>query len=168
MKNLYVFLLFITMSTFAEMSDKPDQWYVVTDRVMGGSSNLEADYDDGTFKMTGNVVKKDGGFVRLAHRPEEISKNAKGIKFKPEATMKLMKFILRSRCRKCLLYSYLSSTFDVSDEWQEFEISFDQFQKNGYMMASMKPQNIRDISIAGYGRDFDVDLEFKDVNVFLN
>ena len=36
------------------------------------------------------------------------------------------------------------------------------------MMASMKPQNIRDISIAGYGRDFDVDLEFKDVNVFLN
>ena len=38
------------MSTFAEMSDKPDQWYVVTDRVMGGSSNLEADYDDGTFK----------------------------------------------------------------------------------------------------------------------
>ena len=34
MKTLYVFLLFITMSTFAEMSDKPDQWYVVTDRVM--------------------------------------------------------------------------------------------------------------------------------------
>ena len=53
-----------------------------------------------------------------------------------------------------------------SNEWQEFEISFDQFQKNGYMMASMKPQNIRDISIAGYGRDFDVNLEFKDVNVF--
>ena len=34
------------------------------------------------------------------------------------------------------------------------------------MMSSMKPQNIRDISIAGYGRDFDVDLEFKDVTVF--
>ena len=95
MKTLYVFLLFITMSTFAEMSDKPDQWYVVTDRVMGGSSNLEADYDDGTFKMTGNVVKKDGGFVRLAHRPEEISKNARVLNSKPEATMKLMKFILR-------------------------------------------------------------------------
>ena len=138
------------MSTFAEMSDKPDQWYVVTDRVMGGSSNLEADYDDGTFKMTGNVVKKDGGFVRLAHQPEEISKNAKGIKFKARGNNE----------------TYLSSTFDVSNEWQEFEISFDQFQKNGYMMASMKPQNIRDISIAGYGRDFDVDLEFKDVNVF--
>ena len=32
------------MSTFAEMSDKPDQWYVVTDRVMGGSSNLAVSY----------------------------------------------------------------------------------------------------------------------------
>ena len=42
--------------------------------------------------------------------------------------MKLMKFILRL---KVLMHSlvYLSSTFDVSDEWQEFEISFDQFKK---------------------------------------
>lgn len=166
MKTLYVFLLFITMSTFAEMSDKPDQWYVVTDRVMGGSSNLEADYDDGTFKMTGNVVKKDGGFVRLAHRPEEISKNVKGIKFKARGNNETYEVHLTLKGVKMPPWSYLSSTFDVSDEWQEFEISFEQFQKNGYMMASMKPQNIRDISIAGYGRDFDVDLEFKDVNVF--
>ena len=63
-------------------------------------------------------------------------------------------------------WSYLSSTFNVSDEWQEFKISFDEFQKNGYMLAALKSQNIRDISIAGYGRDFDVNLEFKDVTVF--
>ena len=166
MKTLYVFLLFITMSTFAEMSDKPDEWYVVTDRVMGGSSNLEADYDDGTFKMTGNVVKTDGGFVRLAHRAEESRKNAKGIKFKARGNNETYEVHLTLKGVKMPPWSYLSSTFDVSDEWQEFEISFDQFQKNGYMMASMKPQNIRDISIAGYGRDFDVDLEFKEVNVF--
>ena len=56
------------MGLIAEMSEKPEQWYVVTDRVMGGSSNLEADFDDGTFKMTGNVVKKDGGFVWTIYR----------------------------------------------------------------------------------------------------
>jgi len=33
-------------------------------------------------------------------------------------------------------------------------------------MASMKPSNIIEFSIAGYGRDFDVDLEFKNVKVF--
>ena len=93
MKTLYLFLLFVTMSSFAGMSEKPDQWYVVTDRVMGGSSNLEADYDNGTFKMTGNVVKKDGGFVRLAHRPEKISKMQRVSDLKREETMRLMKFI---------------------------------------------------------------------------
>ena len=166
MKNVYVFLLFLTISAFAGMSEKPDQWYVVTDRVMGGSSNLEADYDDGTFKMTGNVVKKDGGFVRLAHRPEEINKNAKGIKFKARGNNETYEVHLTLKGVKMPPWSYLSSTFNVSENWQEFEISFSDFKKNGYMMASMKPQNIRDISIAGYGRDFDVDLEFKDVTVF--
>ena len=166
MKTLYVFLLFVTMSSFAGMSEKPDQWYVVTDRVMGGSSNLEADYDNGTFKMTGNVVKKDGGFVRLAHRPEKISKNAKGIRFKARGNNETYEVHLTLKGVKMPPWSYLSSTFNVSDEWQEFKISFDEFQKNGYMMAALKSQNIRDISIAGYGRDFDVNLEFKDVTVF--
>ena len=166
MKTLYVFLLFVTMSSFAGMSEKPDQWYVVTDRVMGGSSNLEADYDNGTFKMTGNVVKKDGGFVRLAHRPEKISKNAKGIRFKARGNNETYEVHLTLKGVKMPPWSYLSSTFNVNDEWQEFKISFDEFQKNGYMMATLKSQNIRDISIAGYGRDFDVNLEFKDVTVF--
>ena len=103
MKNLYVFLLFLTMNASAGMSEKPDQWYVVTDRVMGGSSNLEADYDDGTFKMTGNVVKKDGGFVRLAHRPEEINKNAKGIKFKARGNNETYEVHLT--LKGCLLYT---------------------------------------------------------------
>ena len=166
MKTLYVFLLFVTMSSFAGMSEKPDQWYVVTDRVMGGSSNLKADYDNGTFKMTGNVVKKDGGFVRLAHRPEIISKNAKGIRFKARGNNETYEVHLTLKGVKMPPWSYLSTTFNVSDEWQEFKISFDEFQKNGYMMAALKSQNIRDISIAGYGRDFDVNLEFKDVTVF--
>ena len=166
MKTLYLFLLFVTMSSFAGMSEKPDQWYVVTDRVMGGSSNLEADYDNGTFKMTGNVVKKDGGFVRLAHRPEKISKNAKGIRFKARGNNETYEVHLTLKGVKMPPWSYLSSTFNVNDEWQEFKISFDEFQKNGYMMAALKSQNIRDISIAGYGRDFDVNLEFKDVTVF--
>lgn len=107
MKNLYVFLLFLTMSAFAGMSEKPDQWYVVTDRVMGGSSNLEADYDDGTFKMTGNVVKKDGGFVRLAHRPEEINKNAKGIKFKARGNNETYEVHLTLKGVKMPPWSYL-------------------------------------------------------------
>jgi hypothetical protein len=60
----------------------------------------------------------------------------------------------------------MSKTFKATNEWQEFTINFDEFERNGYMLSSMKPNNIRDLSIAGFGRDFDVDLEFKNVQVF--
>ena len=67
--NLLFLLLVISMNTFSNISNNPSDWYVVTDRVMGGSSNLKADFNEGIFRMTGNVVKKDGGFVRLVHNP---------------------------------------------------------------------------------------------------
>ena len=46
--------LLLSMTTYAEMSENPEEWRVVTDRVMGGSSNLQADYDEGTFKIMGS------------------------------------------------------------------------------------------------------------------
>jgi Complex I intermediate-associated protein 30 (CIA30). len=70
------------MSTFSQMSDDPRSWTVVTDQVMGGKSELEANYDEGTFQLKGYVTtENNGGFVRLAHRPDSIDKNTKGIKF---------------------------------------------------------------------------------------
>mgnify|MGYP001229832916 FL=1 len=165
MRNLILILL-LSMGLKAEMSENQNDWYVVTDRVMGGSSNLDADYNDGTFKMTGNVVKKDGGFVRLAHRPETLSKDAKGIKFLARGNNETYEVHLTLKGVKMPPWSYMSKTFEVTEDWQEITINFDEFTKNGYMMASMKPSNIREFSIAGYGRDFDVDLEFKNVKVF--
>jgi len=165
MRNLILILL-LSMGLKAEMSENQNDWYVVTDRVMGGSSNLDADYNDGTFKMTGNVVKKDGGFVRLAHRPEALSKDAKGIKFLARGNNETYEVHLTLKGVKMPPWSYMSKTFEVTEDWQEITINFDEFKKNGYMMASMKPSNIIEFSIAGYGRDFDVDLEFKNVKVF--
>ena len=165
MRNLFLLLLLST-GLIAEMSEKPEQWYVVTDRVMGGSSNLEADYNDGTFKMTGNVVKKDGGFVRLGHRPDSIKKDAKGIKFQARGNNETYEVHLTLKGVKMPPWSYMSKTFEATEDWQEFTINFDEFEKNGYMMSSMKPRNIRELSIAGFGRDFNVDLEFKDVQIF--
>ena len=165
MRNLFLLLL-LSMGLIAEMSEKPQQWYVVTDRVMGGSSNLEADFNEGTYRMTGNVVKKDGGFVRLAHRPDSISKDAKGIKFQAKGNNEIYEVHLTLKGVKMPPWSYMSKTFKATNEWQEFTINFDEFERNGYMLSSMKPNNIRDLSIAGFGRDFDVDLEFKNVQVF--
>ena len=35
-----------------------------------------------------------------------------------------------------------------------------------YTAASLKAKNIKDLSIAGYGRDFKVDLAIKDITLF--
>ncbi len=43
------------------------------DQVMGGKSELEADYSDGVFSLSGFVTtENNGGFVRLAHRPKNV------------------------------------------------------------------------------------------------
>ena len=128
MRNLILILL-LSMGLKAEMSENQNDWYVVTDRVMGGSSNLDADYNDGTFKMTGNVVKKDGGFVRLAHRPETLSKDAKGIKFLARGNNETYEVHLTLKGVKMPPWSYMSKTFEVTEDWQEITINFDEFKK---------------------------------------
>ena len=44
------------MSTFSDISNNPSSWYIVTDQVMGGKSELEAGFDDGVFSLKGYVT----------------------------------------------------------------------------------------------------------------
>ena len=140
---------------------------VYTDQVMGGKSELRANFEEGIVKLDGEVTtKNNGGFVRLAHRPNEINKNAKGIKFKAKGNNEAYEVHVTLKGMKMPPWSYLSTSFDVNDQWSEYQILFSDLKKNGLMAASMKPKNIREISIAGYGRDFNVDLELKDIELF--
>tara|TARA_B100000085_G_scaffold246744_1_gene240655 strand:- start:1589 stop:2056 length:468 start_codon:yes stop_codon:yes gene_type:complete len=155
------------MFTYAQNSDKNTSWYVYTDQVMGGKSELSANFEEGVVKLDGEVTtKNNGGFVRLAHRPDEINKNAKGIKFKAKGNNEAYEVHVTLKGMKMPPWSYLSTSFDVNDQWNEYQILFSDLKKNGMMAASMKPKNIREISIAGYGRDFNVDLELKDIELF--
>lgn len=165
MRFLLVFLF--SMFTYAQNSDNNNSWYVYTDQVMGGKSELSANFEEGVVKLDGEVTtKNNGGFVRLAHRPNEINKNAKGIKFKAKGNNEAYEVHVTLKGMKMPPWSYLSTSFDVNDQWNEYQILFSDLKKNGMMAASMKPKNIREISIAGYGRDFNVDLELKDIELF--
>ena len=165
MRFLLVFLF--SMFTYAQNSDNKASWYVYTDQVMGGKSKLSANFTEGVVKLDGEVTtKNNGGCVRLAHRPDEINKNAKGIKFKAKGNNEAYEVHVTLKGMKMPPWSYLSTSFDVNDQWNEYQILFSDLKKNGMMAASMKPKNIREISIAGYGRDFNVDLELKDIELF--
>ena len=68
MKGILLLLIGLSFFTQSEISDNPNHWYGVTDRVMGGKSNLQVEFVEETFVLRGNVTtQNNGGFVRLVH-----------------------------------------------------------------------------------------------------
>lgn len=165
--NLLLLFITLPMISFADISNNPSVWYVVTDQVMGGKSELEAGYDDGVFSLNGYVTTvNSGGFVRLAHRPKNIDKDVKGIRFMAKGNSEIYEVHVTMQGLRMPPWAYHSSTFEVTTKWQIFEINFSDFEKKSGISRNLKPSNIRDISFAGYGREFNVDLKIKDISFY--
>ena len=66
MKGILFLLIGFSLFIQSEISSNPNDWYGVTDRVMGGKSNLQVEFVEETFILRGNVTtQNNGGFVRL-------------------------------------------------------------------------------------------------------
>ena len=170
MKIATFFLLLVSMSSFSQPLDDPGSWRGVTDQVMGGVSDLSIRHSDGVFFMTGNVsTDNNGGFVRLSNKIDINSNDFKGIKFKAKGNNETYEIHVTLKGLKIPPWSYFSQAFDVTNEWQEYQILFKNLKRSsGFSAASMKAKNIRDLSIAGFGRDFKVDLAIKEINLISN
>lgn len=165
-----IFLLIFSMNIFSQQLNDPDTWRGVTDQVMGGVSNLIIRHSDGVFFMSGNVsTDNNGGFVRLSNRVDISSNDFKGIKFKAKGNNETYEIHVTLKGLKIPPWSYFSQSFNVTEQWQEYQISFKDLKRSsGFSAASMKAKNIRDLSIAGFGRDFVVDLAIKDISLISN
>ena len=162
--NLIILLLTISMNTLSNISNNPSDWYIVTDQVMGGKSELNVGVDDGVFILSGYVTtKNNGGFVRLAHSPKNVDQEVKGIRFMAKGNNETYEVHVTMQGLRVPPWAYHSSTFDVDAEWKTYEINFSNFEKKSGVSPKLQPSNIRDISFAGYGRDFDVDLQIKNI-----
>ena len=65
-KLIFFFVMSISLYVQPDISNSPQDWYGVTDRVMGGKSNLQVEFVEETFILRGNVTtQNNGGFVRL-------------------------------------------------------------------------------------------------------
>ena len=165
--NLLLLFLTLSMSAYSNISNNPSNWYVVTDQVMGGKSELEVDVDNGVFSLRGYVTTiNNGGFVRMAHRPKNVDKEIKGIRFMAKGNNETYEIHVTMQGLRMPPWAYHSSSFDVNSEWKIFEINFSDFEKKSGVSAKLRPNNIRDISFAGYGRDFDVDLQVKEISLY--
>ena len=150
--------------------DSPNTWRPITDQVMGGISKLVTSHNDGVFTMTGEVsTENNGGFVRLSNRIDITNNDFKGIKFQAKGNNESYEVHVTLKGLKMPPWSYFSKSFDVINEWQEYRIDFKDLKaSSGFSAASMKASNIRDISIAGYGRNFNVDLKIKDISLYID
>ena len=165
--KLLLLFLTISMNALSNISNNPSNWYLVTDQVMGGKSKLRVDVDDGVFSLSGYVTtENNGGFVRLAHSPKNVDKEVKGIRFMAKGNNETYEIHVTMKGLRMPPWAYHSSTFDVNTEWKIFEINFSDFEKKSGVSAKLLPNNIRDISFAGYGRDFDVDLQVKEISFY--
>ena len=165
--NLLLLFLTLSMSAYSNISNNPSNWYVVTDQVMGGKSELEVNVDNGVFSLRGYVTTiNNGGFVRMAHRPKNVDKEIKGIRFMAKGNNEAYEIHVTMQGLRMPPWAYHSSSFDVNSEWKVFEINFSDFEKKSGVSAKLRPNNIRDISFAGYGRDFDVDLQVKEISLY--
>jgi len=165
--KLLLLFLTISMNALSNISNNPSNWYLVTDRVMGGKSELRVEVDDGVFSLSGYVTtENNGGFVRLAHSPKNVDKEVKGIRFMAKGNNETYEVHVTMQGLRMPPWAYHSSTFDVNTEWKMFEINFSDFEKKSGVSAKLLPKNIRDISFAGYGRDFDVDLQVKEISFY--
>ena len=165
--KLLLLFLTISMNALSNISNNPSNWYLVTDQVMGGKSELRVEVDDGVFSLSGYVTtENNGGFVRLAHSPKNVDKEVKGIRFMAKGNNETYEVHVTMQGLRMPPWAYHSSTFDVNTEWKMFEINFSDFEKKSGLSAKLLPNNIRDISFAGYGRDFDVDLQVKEISFY--
>ena len=165
--KLLLLFLTISMNALSNIPNNPSNWYLVTDQVMGGKSELRVEVDDGVFSLSGYVTtENNGGFVRLAHSPKNVDKEVKGIRFMAKGNNETYEVHVTMQGLRMPPWAYHSSTFDVNTEWKIFEINFSDFEKKSGVSAKLLPNNIRDISFAGYGRDFDVDLQVKEISFY--
>ena len=162
-----IFLLIFSTGLSSQPLNDPDDWRGITDQVMGGVSDLYIMHSDGVFFMTGNVsTDNNGGFVRLSNRVDINSNDFTGIKFKAKGNNETYEIHVTLKGLKIPPWSYFSQSFEVNNDWQEYEIFFKDLKRSsGFSASSMKAKNIRDLSIAGFGRDFEVELAIKDISL---
>lgn len=164
-------LLSFNMLSFEILPDKDidiDSWRFVKDQVMGGksdgsmilkeSTNQNFDY----ISATGNVSTDGGGFLMFRKEIDADNLNDfSKIKFKARGNNE--KYFIHIKTKGSIFpwVRYLGE-FDVTEEWQDFEIEFDKFIRYSNKKPkkrNLNPKKIKLIGVEASGRDFEMDID---------
>ena len=117
MKGILFLLIGLSLFTQSEISNNPNDWYGVTDRVMGGKSNLQVEFVEETIWQ---FTKNNGGFV---FQDIKLNDDAlSGISFLAKGNDEVYEIHATLKGVKMPPWSYMSHSFQVTDKWKRYEI----------------------------------------------
>jgi len=164
-------LLSFNMLSFEILPDKDidiDSWRFVKDKVMGGKSDGSMILKESTgqnfdyISAKGNVSTDGGGFLMFRKEIDVDNLNDfSKIKFKARGNNE--KYFIHIKTKGSIFpwVRYLSE-FDVTEEWQDFEIEFDEFirySNKNPKKRNLNPKKIKLIGVEASGRDFEMDID---------
>ena len=152
------------------------EWRLVTDRVMGGLSDGKHGFgkDDrfGYINMKGNVsLKNNGGFVQIAlplvidSKPFDAA-GFSGVRFWAKGNSEKYYVHLRNSQTK-MPWQYYSAEFNVSKNWQQIEILFEQFKPQA-LNSKMKIDRLSQIAIVGAKKAYKIDISVGPIEFYSN
>jgi len=169
----YFLLIFIPLNMLAfEILPKKDididTWRFVKDQVMGGKSDgfmslkETTDQNFDFISAKGNVSTDGGGF--LMFRKEIDTNNLNDfskVKFKARGNNEKYFIYIKTKGSIFPWVRYLGE-FEVTDEWQDFEIEFTEFirySNKSPKKRNLNPKKIKLIGVEASGRDFNMDID---------
>ncbi len=170
-------LIFVNKINAMHLLDKNNlqnvkqDWEFISDQVMGGVSSgkidLISESSRNFIRLSGNVsTENNGGFIQFRSDFDFEKKNFKGIRIKAKGFPS--KYYIHIRTTFLLLpWQYYSGAFEVSENWQTFEILFNDFEKsNFYQPSNFGSSEIKSIGFVAFGKDFKPQLDIIEVELF--
>lgn len=173
-KEMGIYRLLDDFST--EYSTLDNQWTGITDRVMGGKSDIlvsrvsdsEADY----IRMTGNVsLEKNGGFIQIR---QDLSTSERvfdgsaftGIRLNVRGLGSNYYIFLRTS-NTVLPWQHFSAPIQVKPDWQIVEIPWESFKKGDYgNWGKLKPHKLKSLAIVAYGEAFEAQIDIQEIGFY--
>lgn len=135
-------------------------WSYLADTVMGGVSDGQARIEDGALRLTGRVSTENrGGFIQArTDLPDGLPAGTAALRLRVRGNGERYFVHLRTT-RTRLPWQFYQAGFETGPDWAEVVLPLSGFTASGRMMAgAVRPEEVRSIGIAAYGRDHAADV----------
>jgi hypothetical protein len=145
-----------------------DRWEYIADGVMGGVSTGGAAFSGGAIQLTGEVsTKNNGGFIQAQRLlPDGLPEATQGFELDVRGNNETYYLFVRTKEMTRPWYFY-NVSFNTSSEWQTVKISLEELvRSHAHLSEMINPNEVISIGLVAYGRDYQADLEVREIRLF--